>query len=259
MTILITGAASGIASAVINKIPKQHQIYVTVHTEKQLELTKKRYQKFSNIICLKLDVTNPIDRELLRNIDIDIFISNAAIGYGGSIAELPVSQIRDVYETNVFSNIEMIQKILPNMIEKKHGRIIIISSLASYLPIPFLGSYSSSKTSLNQLIHTLRLELNLLNVEIPIITILPGLYATGFNQTMTETKFSQMELNTYFKKQLAFLEKYETPIYHLLETKKLDNISDTIVHACFTNKPKKIYRTRKLQAFIAKLYQVFFE
>ena len=259
MNLFITGASSGIAASVIQKIPAEHQIYVSVHTEKQLELIQKRYQNVSNIQCLKMDTTNPNDIKKLESLDIDIFISNAAIGYGGSVLEIPVSLLRKNYETNVFSNIESIQVVLKNMIQKKHGRIIVISSLASYLPIPFLGSYASSKASLNHLIATLRLEMNLLDVSIPIITILPGLYRTGFNQVMTEEKFDRMDIDTYFTKQLEWLKKYETPIYHLLETKNLDTISNTIIKACFCPNPKRIYRTRKTQAIFAKLYQFLFE
>lgn len=259
MNLFITGASSGIAASVIQKIPIEHNIYVAVHTEKQLELIQKRYQNCPNIQCLKIDITNPNDVNTLSSYDIDIFISNAAIGHGGSMLEIPVSLLRENYETNVFSNIQVIQVVLKNMIQKKQGRIIVISSLAGYLPIPFLGSYTSSKASLNHLIATLRLEMKLLNVDIPIITILPGLYRTGFNQVMTEEKFDRMDIDTYFTKQVEWLKKYETPIYHLLETKNLDTISNTIVNACFSQKPKRIYRTRKLQAIFSKLYQFLFE
>lgn len=259
MNILITGAASGIAKKVIEKIPKEHHIYVTVHTEKQLDLIKNRYQNQKHIECFKLDITNKFDRKKVENLDIDVFISNAAIGHGGSIAEIPINLLRDNYEVNIFSNIEIIQIILSKMIQKKQGRIIIISSLAGNMPIPFLGSYSSSKASLNNLASTLRLEMKLLKSNIKIITVQPGLYYTGFNQVMAEEKFDRMNIDTYFKEQLELLKKYETPFYHLLETNNLESIANKILKAILSKNPKSIYRSRPTQIVFTKLYQLFFE
>lgn len=260
MNILITGTAGGIAKTVVEKLSTMnHHIYVTVHTKKQLELIQNRYQGQQNITCLKLDVTNKKDYQKLEGISIDVLISNAGIGYGGSIAEMPVSLIRDNYEVNVFSNIEFIQFMLKGMIQRKHGRIVIMSSLAGEIPIPFLGSYASSKASLSILAATLRLEMQLLNKNIDVVTIKPGLYQTGFNQVMTENKYERMTIDTYFKKQLEWLKKYETPFYHLLETKNLNGIANKIVKATIVEKPKMVYQSRISQVFFVKLYHLLFE
>jgi len=258
MNILITGGASGIARKVIEKLGEKHQIYVTVHTEKQLELITKKYQDKENIQCLKLDVTNKEDRKKVTDINIDVFISNAAIGYSGSMFEIPISLVKENFEVNVFGNLELTQLVVKRMIQKKKGRIIFISSLAGNAPIPFLGSYCATKASINMISSTMRLEAKLLKSKIEVITIQPGLYQTGFNQVMIENKFDRMNLDTYFKEQLEFLKKYETPLYHLLETKKLDSITNKIVDAATKKNPRKIYRTRISQILFTKMYQIFF-
>lgn len=260
MNIFITGAAGGIAKKVIEKlIPYQYHIYVSVHTDKQLELIQKRYDGIDNITCLKLDVTNKTDRKQLASLPIDILVSNAAIGYGGSVAEMPVDLIRDNYEVNIFSNLEVVQTVLKGMIQRKSGRIIIISSLAGEMPVPFLGSYASSKASLSILASSLRLEMKLLNKNIDVVTIKPGLYHTGFNQVMTENKFGRMDIDTYFKEQLVWLKKYETPFYHLLETANLNGIANKIVKAVTDKHPHAIYRSRLSQTIFVKLYHLFLE
>ena len=92
--ILITGARSGIISEVIDRIKNKYYIYVTVKNEKQLEMVKEKYKDFKNIECLKLDVIDKKDREVLNNLSIDIFISNAAVGEGGSISKIPFDKVR---------------------------------------------------------------------------------------------------------------------------------------------------------------------
>lgn len=259
MNILITGAASGIARRVIEKLDaRKHHIYVAVHTEKQLELVQLRYHNQKHITCLKLDITDKSDREQVKALPIDVLISNAAIGYGGSVAEIPIDLVRDNFNVNVFSNFSLVQIVLKGMIQRKQGRVIMMSSLAGVAPVPFLGSYCASKASINMLTSNLRLEMKLLKANIDVITIQPGLYYTGFNQVMTEDKYGRMNLDTYFKSQLEFLKKYETPFYHLLESKNIDQIASKVVKAIEARHPRAIYRSRPSQILFVKLYSLFF-
>ena len=48
----------------------------------------------------------------IEGLDIDILVCNAATGEGGSIVEIPMSLVRHNFEVNVFSNFELIQKVL---------------------------------------------------------------------------------------------------------------------------------------------------
>ena len=185
MNILITGARSGIASKVIEKIKyDDYTIYVTVKDNLQLKRVKEKYKDNKNIICLKLDMSNTNDIESVSKLDIDILISNAAIGYGGSISEIDINKLKENYEVNVFGNFKLVQVVLKNITEKNKGKIIIISSLAGIVPINFLGSYCSTKASISMLTRCLKNELDLINKNIKISLILPGMYHTGFNQVM---------------------------------------------------------------------------
>ena len=105
MNVLITGAASGIARQVIEKLKKEKlHIYVTTHTEKECILAKKRYKNDKNIECFKLDITDEKDRKKITSLKIDVLICNAAIGIGGAFLEIDMNLVRDNFETNVFSN-----------------------------------------------------------------------------------------------------------------------------------------------------------
>lgn len=103
----------------IKKIKNKYFIYVTTHTVIELENIKEKYKNEKNIKCFKLDVTSKVDKQKIKDLDIDIFVANSAIGIGGSIINMNMNNIRNNFEVNVFSNFELIQIILKNMLEKK--------------------------------------------------------------------------------------------------------------------------------------------
>ncbi len=255
--ILITGARSGIIGEVIKRIKEDYFIYVTVHTESQLKKVKEKYKDNKNIKCFKLDITNKKDIEKLKKLDIDIFISNAAISESGSILEIKVDKIRNNFETNVFSNFEVIQIVLKNMIKKGKGKIIIMGSLAGKIPMPFAGSYSATKASIIKLTEALNLELKLLKAKLDIVLILPGLYNTGFNKLMFDKKYNQ-DIESYFKNHIELIRKSENLILKLFEKKKLNSIVNKIVKAINTENPKFIYSAPITQNIFAKIISFFY-
>lgn len=255
--VLFTGARSGISNATLERVKNDYYIYLTVHTEKQLEKVKEKYKNYSNIECFKLDVTNNKDKEKLKKLDIDILVSIAAIGEGGSISEIDMDRVRNNFEVNVFSNFEIVQIVLKNMIKKDSGKIIMMSSLASILPIPFLGSYCSTKASISMLTTTLKKEIKLISKNIKICLIEPGIYDTGFNQVMLDNKYKWMDLDSYFKEQIKFIRKKENLFFNLLEKKNLNSITSKIENAIRKDNPRFIYRAPIIQSIGTKLYQIF--
>lgn len=257
-TILFTGARSGIQARVIEKLKqKDYYIYVTVHNEKQLELIQSYYKESKNIECLKVDVTNSLDLNQLESLDIDILVSNAAIGFGGSIAEVPIDFMKKNFETNVFAYFQVIQIVLKKMIAKKKGKIINMASLAGLVPIPYLGIYCATKASIIKMTECLSLELKDLKNNIQVCLIEPGLYHTGFNQVMLENKYTWMERETYFLSQIEKIQKRENLMCKLFEKNNLDSIVKKIVKAIESEKMRRIYRAPFLQVIGVKIYHLF--
>lgn len=256
--ILITGARSGIGNAVVNRlIDKEYYIYLTVHNETQLETVLKKYKEYSNVRCMKLDITLESDRKKVQKLDIDILINIAGVGYGGSISEIPMEKVRENFEVNVFSSFELVQLVLKQMMKKKKGKLIIMSSLAGIIPLNFLGSYCATKASIIQLTTTLKNELKILNTNVRVVLIEPGMYHTGFNQVMLENKYDWMNEKSYFENELNLIKKRENLFFSLLEKNKLNSIVNKIMKAVEKEKPKFIYRAPFIQVFGAKLYQIF--
>ena len=250
--ILYTGASGGIAREVIKSIKNKYYIYVGVQTEKQLELQKEKYKNNKNIEVIKLDLLNKNDIEKIKTLDIDILISNAAIGHGGSLLEIPINKIKETYEVNIFKNIELIQIVIKNMIKKGNGKIIIMSSLSGIIPPKFIGAYSSTKAALINIAKVLKNELKLINKNIQISLIEPGMYKTGFNEIMLEEKYEIKD--TLFKEELETIRKKENLFWNLFEYNNKKSIVKQIIKSLEEN--KFIYSAPKSQRIIAKLYQI---
>lgn len=256
--ILFTGARSGISFKVINKLlDKNYYIYVTVHTEKQLESVSRYYQSYSNVKCFKLDITDNNDIQQLNNLDIDILVNNAAIGNGGAICEIPFNKVKEIFDVNIIGTINVIQTVYKNMYKKNDGKIIIISSLSGLIPINFLGTYAATKAGLIKIAQTLRNELKLIDNSTKVKLIEPGFYYTGFNQVMFDNKYEFMNNDTYFNSIIESIKRKESLIHTFIEKKNLNSIVKKILSAIENDNNKFIYRAPISQVIFAKIYDIF--
>ncbi len=259
MRVLITGATSGIGYQTACVLARRgHFVYLTCHTEKEVQVVKEKLAKIKDrIACFKLDITNPKDYELLQSLEIDCLICHAGIGIGGSLLDLPLDRIKENFNTNFFGILALIQKMIPSLIHKKESRIIVTSSMAGILPLPFLGSYGATKAALSYLIKTLRLELKLTSLPLQVTLIEPGIYETGFNEVMLDNKAPYFEKSPYFEPYQQEIEKIEKDFFHFFGNKNYTSIVKKFVRAVESKKVKKVYRAPFFQRLGLKLYLLF--
>lgn len=253
--ILITGARSGMIYPVIQRLKRNYFIYVTVHTDSEVKYIKNLYKE-NNIECIKLDITKDLDK--LNKLDIDILVCNAAIAESGSLFEIPLEKVKENYNVNVFSNLDLIQKVSKKMIKKGKGKIVIISSLTSKMVLPFLGSYSSSKASLSAIARSLYYESKLLKSKIDIVLIEPGLYKTGFNKLAFDKKYEFMDNDSFFKSQIELIRKVEDAYLFLFERRKLKSIANKIYEAITIDNPKFRYSAPFSHNLFSKIINLFY-
>lgn len=260
--IFITGAGSGLGKEAAIKLARRgHTVYASVHYSNQidslLEIAKRENLKLS---AIKLDILVPENRKLILDYDIDVFISNAAIGNSGSVADIDIKKIKETFDTNVFANLHMVQLALKNMIEKRYGRIVILSSLVGRIPMPFLSPYCSTKFALEGFGICLNQEMKLLNKlsgsNIKISLIEPGAYATGFNKENNEKKYEWMYTNSYFSEYTDYIRKYETKIWNFLEQKPYNSIIKKYIRAVEDTNPKFRYHAPWWQTFFVQLGRI---
>ena len=174
--ILITGASSGIGKSIGDFLHDNgFKVYGTSRNP-------DNYPK-SKFTLLALDVRNPatiqqsIDQILSESKKIDIVINNAGVGITGPLEEIPMSEIKNNFETNFFGPIEVIKAVLPKMREQKSGLIINITSIAGYMGLPFRSIYSASKGALELISESLNMEVKPFGINI--VCVAPGDFATN--------------------------------------------------------------------------------
>lgn len=256
--VLITGAGSGLGKEAAIMLSKRgHEVIATTQYEKQAkELNILARDSNIPITSFKLDINDKNDRELLNEVDFDVLINNAAIGDSGSIADIDVKRIEKVFETNVFSNIKVTQIALKKLIEKKHGRVIFLSSLAGLVSMPFLGPYCSSKYAIEGFASSLRKEMKKLDgVNIGVGIIEPGAYATGFNKENNDKKYEWMYKDSYFKYKWKDIKEKETRFWNFIEKKEFNSIVKQYIKAVEDKKVKFKYTAPIMQALSVQFIQ----
>jgi NAD(P)-dependent dehydrogenase (short-subunit alcohol dehydrogenase family) len=114
-----------------------------------------------------------------------VLVCNAASNpYHGPMAGIQDDQFRKILENNIISNHWLVQMVAPQMLERRDGSIIIVSSIGGLRGNPVIGAYNISKAADFQLARNLAVEFGPQNVRVNCIA--PGLIKTDFARALWE-------------------------------------------------------------------------
>lgn len=192
--ILVTGAGSGFGKlAAVALAQRGHQVIATTETDDQASQLR---HDAPSLHVEKLDITtNDVDK--VHAWTIDVLVNNAGAGETGPLADVPMDRVRRLFEVNVFGTLKVTQAVLVDMVPRRSGRIIIMSSIAGVLAAPGFGPYSMTKFALEAMGKSMRGELAPLGIDVTLIN--PGPYLTGFNDRMAQSMwewFNEQSLNS---------------------------------------------------------------
>lgn len=243
LTIFITGSGSGIGkAAAIALAQRGHKVLATTHHQADSDnLNQLANEQKLSLKSFVVDVTVAKDRQKILEHDIDVLINNAGMGETGSLAEIDIEKVRNNFEVNLFSALELSQLALKSMIQKDKGTVVFISSLFGRVNAPFFGSYSMTKYALSSGAEMLRNELAQITDKVHITIVEPGAFHTGFNQKMMKTKYEWMDEHSYFYKIIDQIKKGEARQFQLSEVKDISSIVSKIVQATEADKPNLRY------------------
>jgi len=136
-------------------------------------------------ISSKADLQHLVDATMAAFGHIDILVCNAASNpYYGPMSGIEDDQFRKILENNVIANHWLVQMVVPQMVERKDGSIIIVSSIGGLRGSPVIGAYNISKAADFQLARNLAVEYGPHNVRVNCIA--PGLIRTDFARALWE-------------------------------------------------------------------------
>ena len=172
--VLITGATSGIGKETALLLASEG--FLVYGTARNVEGKNLPFRLLPMDVRNETSIKEAVQQILTEVGRIDILINNAGVGITGAVEELPAEQLHNVFATNLYGAIAVIQQVLPTMRAQGSGRIINIASIAGYMGLPFRGAYSASKGALLLMSEALRMEVKQFGIEVT--TISPGDYAT---------------------------------------------------------------------------------
>jgi short-subunit dehydrogenase len=244
-TAIITGASAGIGEAIARTLA-QHgaTVVITARRQERLDSLKQEIEKGGGqAIAIAGDINSADDRRLLLQETlkatgrIDALINNAGYGQRGPVELVPMSAIRQNFETNFFSVVDLTQQVIPIMRQQNGGRIINISSVAGKVSRPFAAIYSATKFALEAISDGLRLELAPFGIKVVLIE--PGFITTEFSGTANQFAKAIVEQDSPYKPFLADTAEGDRQIRRLAGTP--DQIARLVHLALTVSRPKARY------------------
>src|SRR5258707_5651814 len=192
---VITGSTRGIGRAIAERMA-EHGAKVVISSRKQDvcdQVSKEVNDRFGKGTAVAI-AANISSKENLQNLvnesnrafgKIDVLVCNAASNpYYGPLGGISDEQFRKILDNNIVANNWLTSMVVPQMIERKDGAIIIVSSIGGLKGSTILGAYAISKAADMQLARNLAAEFGPHNVRVNCIA--PGLIRTDFARALWE-------------------------------------------------------------------------
>jgi NAD(P)-dependent dehydrogenase (short-subunit alcohol dehydrogenase family) len=192
-SILITGAGSGFGNeAAMRLAEKGFDVTAAVEIYPQIEaLELQAKQRGVKLRIEKLDVTSEGDRRKALTWNIEVLVNNAGVLEGGSVIDIPGENMRHEFEVNVVGPLILTQGLVKQMIKRRSGRVVWVSSREGVNVNPFTGLYSASKHAIKAIAQTMAIELQEFGIEVA--TVNPGPFLTGFNDRGYDVQHSWLD------------------------------------------------------------------
>tara|TARA_B100000579_G_scaffold138918_1_gene112934 strand:- start:2794 stop:3561 length:768 start_codon:yes stop_codon:yes gene_type:complete len=194
-SILITGSSRGIGKSIANHCAI-HGANVIISSRKLNmceqtadEINNNVEKKLAHPIAASISDENQLNELVTKTKEklgkIDVLICNAATNpFMGSMLDMPNDKFDKVMNNNIKSNQILCNLVLPEMIDREDGSIIIISSIAAIKGSPILGAYNISKAADVMIVKNIAAEFGHKNIRAN--SIAPGLIKTDFAKALWE-------------------------------------------------------------------------
>jgi NAD(P)-dependent dehydrogenase (short-subunit alcohol dehydrogenase family) len=166
-TVLVTGCSSGYGKEIARHFhDRGFHVVATMRTVRPELLPRSERMR-----VLALDVTDPesIRRALSESGPIDVLVNNAGIGVVGAFEATPMATIREVFETNTFGVMAMMQAVIGDFRARRSGTIVNVTSSVTLAPMPLAGVYTASKVAIEGFTASVAFELASFGVRVKLV------------------------------------------------------------------------------------------
>ncbi|GAB3932555.1 SDR family oxidoreductase [Kribbella albertanoniae] len=172
-SVLITGASKGIGRATAAEFAARgYHVIATARDPRSLDDLDVAQR-------LRLDVTDQasVDEAVAAAGEVDVLVSNAGVIFLGAVEASPITEIERLFAQNTSGAIRVAQAVLPQMRERKQGRLLFVSSVVGRLVFSGNAAYSASKWALEALAEALAIETAPFGIHTTLLQ--PGTVSSG--------------------------------------------------------------------------------
>jgi uncharacterized protein len=183
---LVTGASRGIGADLARELAKDgHDLVLSARTVPAMEALAAELEAHgATAIIIAADLARPgAAAELAgsleaRGLHIDVLVNNAGLGGVGRFDQMDPQRIGEMLMINIVALTELTRLVVPGMVARRRGRVMLVASTASFQPGPRMAVYFATKSYVLSLGEALAYELR--GTGVTVTTLCPGATATNF-------------------------------------------------------------------------------
>lgn len=191
-TWLITGASSGLGAALARAVlARGDNAVVTARDQAHVRQFTFEYPETALALPLEIADHGQVRAAVAAASDrfggVDVLVNNAGHGYRAAVEEASRDEMDELFATNFFGPVDLIQQVLPQMRERRSGTIINVSSIGAVRSFPASGYYTATKAALEGMSDALMREVSPLGIRV--IVVEPGAFRTDFaGRSLTQSR-----------------------------------------------------------------------
>ena len=215
-SVLITGASSGIGRALSIELGRRGASLGLLARRADMldKIVADVEEAGGHALALPADVTdvmsvqNAADAAREKFGKLDVLIANAGMGATTDAKDLSAAEVAKLININLIGAVNSVTSVLPQMVKRGSGQLIVISSLAGYRGLPKSAAYCASKAGVSAFFESLRLDLGGTGVDVSIIH--PGFIKTPLTAGRQANMPFLMELSDATRKIIWAIESHKT-------------------------------------------------
>ena len=149
---LVTGASAGIGLEFARALAREGMsIVLTARREDRLNALaaeiKEKYRVDTRVVAVDLAANDGVDRlaDAVADLEIAMLVNNAGFGYAGRFDKLATDRLRSMVVVNCVVPVVLTSRIIPGMVKRGRGAVIVVGSVAGRQPLPLHAVYSATK------------------------------------------------------------------------------------------------------------------
>ncbi len=196
---LVTGASSGIGAALAREFARHgHDLVLSARSVAPMETLAAELRELgAEATVIGTDLAEPGSAARLvtaletRGIGIEVLVNNAGLGAMGRFARISAGRNAEMLQVNIVALTELTQALLPAMLARRRGKIMLVASTASFLPVPNMAVYGATKAFVRSFGEALAEELKGSGVTVNVLC--PGVTATNFFEAAGGSALSSLQ------------------------------------------------------------------